>query len=269
MITKGMIFAGCSFTWGQGLYYYSNMSTLREPPPDQYDHTLVSYAQKEYMKSKRFSRLVANKFNSFELVYPLNGGSHESIIRYWDAALFTKQEKVDSIPVNHIDVEEVSFLCFQLTQPHRCKIILDGEPRQHCDAIRFHRKDLKRWMKKQGLLDLDDYTNWYQKNSVESVKFFLQKVEDIGIPTMCLSWPQENVAYIDQDDWLKDRFLKINYKGKNYTNMFDLMLENSELIINSDNKNFKNPPKDHHPSKLCHEVVANNIINYITDKDLL
>ena len=36
-ITKGIIFAGCSFTWGQGLYYYSNLDTLQEPPPDQYN----------------------------------------------------------------------------------------------------------------------------------------------------------------------------------------------------------------------------------------
>ena len=41
-VTKGIIFAGCSFTWGQGLYYYSNMETLKEPPPNQYDVTLVA-----------------------------------------------------------------------------------------------------------------------------------------------------------------------------------------------------------------------------------
>ena len=25
---KGIIFAGCSFTWGQGLYYYSTMKNV-------------------------------------------------------------------------------------------------------------------------------------------------------------------------------------------------------------------------------------------------
>ena len=41
-VGKGMIFAGCSFTWGQGLYYYSNLSTLKEPPPDCYDSKLLT-----------------------------------------------------------------------------------------------------------------------------------------------------------------------------------------------------------------------------------
>ena len=27
---KGIIFAGCSYTWGQGLYYYSGLETLKE-----------------------------------------------------------------------------------------------------------------------------------------------------------------------------------------------------------------------------------------------
>ena len=32
--TKGIIFAGCSFTWGQGLWYYMNSSTVQEDTKD-------------------------------------------------------------------------------------------------------------------------------------------------------------------------------------------------------------------------------------------
>ena len=28
---KGLVFGGCSFTWGQGLYYYSDLPRLKEP----------------------------------------------------------------------------------------------------------------------------------------------------------------------------------------------------------------------------------------------
>ena len=28
---KGILFGGCSFTWGQGLYFYSNLPNLYEP----------------------------------------------------------------------------------------------------------------------------------------------------------------------------------------------------------------------------------------------
>jgi hypothetical protein len=39
---------------------------------------------------------------------------------------------------------------------------------------------------------------------------------------------------------------------------------NKELFIEYDYEFFgTNTPKDHHPSKMCHRVIANNIINSI------
>jgi len=56
---KGMVFAGCSFTWGQGLYYYSNLDTLAEPLPDHYDRNLVRHAHIKFKESVRYPILVA------------------------------------------------------------------------------------------------------------------------------------------------------------------------------------------------------------------
>ena len=67
-IYRGMIFAGCSFTWGHGLYYYSNLPTIKEPPPDAYDAKLVNYSHLKFMESVRYPRIVADHFNSFEFV---------------------------------------------------------------------------------------------------------------------------------------------------------------------------------------------------------
>ncbi len=41
------------------------------------------------------------------------------------------------------------------------------------------------------------------------------------------------------------------------------MKKNPELIIESDSENFIDTPKDHHPSLLCHKVMANNIIEHL------
>jgi hypothetical protein len=45
------------------------------------------------------------------------------------------------------------------------------------------------------------------------------------------------------------------------------MGKHTHLTINSDYDNFENPPKDHHPSKECHEIIANSVINSI-QKDI-
>ena len=81
-VTKGILFAGCSFTWGQGLYYYSNMSTLKEPPPDAYNWELVTDAHNKFRKTLYFPRLVANHFNTFEVSMIQNGGSELTSVEY-------------------------------------------------------------------------------------------------------------------------------------------------------------------------------------------
>jgi hypothetical protein len=96
--TKGIIFAGCSFTWGQGLYYYSNMSTLKEPPPDMYDTSLVTTAHLKFMESIRFPRLVSNNFKTFEIVHPDNGGSDDKTCDYWKWCF-----GYNSTPIYHFD----------------------------------------------------------------------------------------------------------------------------------------------------------------------
>ena len=42
-----------------------------------------------------------------------------------------------------------------------------------------------------------------------------------------------------------------------------MMKKNKELEIKFDNENFIETPKDHHPSLLCHKVMAEHVINAI------
>ena len=45
-VYKGMVFAGCSFTWGQGLYFYSDLPNLYMPKdPYTFHMNKVTMAQ--------------------------------------------------------------------------------------------------------------------------------------------------------------------------------------------------------------------------------
>ena len=48
-----------------------------------------------------------------------------------------------------------------------------------------------------------------------------------------------------------------------YDSISDLINGNKNMTISNDYMTFKNPILDHHPSKLCHQVIANNIIENI------
>jgi hypothetical protein len=81
-----IIFAGCSFTWGQGLYYCNKSFTdLKLPPQGIYDHSDKEFPNEKHIEFKnknRFATLIANHFNCEPLVKEKNGGCNTSIHRF-------------------------------------------------------------------------------------------------------------------------------------------------------------------------------------------
>lgn len=275
-ITKGMLFAGCSFTWGQGLYYYSNMSTLVEPPPNQYKVDLVKDTHIEYMKSIRFPRFVANHFNTYELCQPWNGGASYSIHDWWNRCFMDKADP-EKHKGNHpvipptYNYEDVSHVFYQFTQWHRAQspVWLDNPyPSAHCDVL--NNPKFVDWLISNNLT-VDQYIDQAKRKDVEDVREFLQTFANKGIKVYVMSWPSDLVDYIEQDSWLKSRLIKFEYKGITYPSIEHMMeakdnnhnIMHSELTIYRDTDEFTQTPMDMHPSKSCHRVIADNIIRHL------
>lgn len=289
-VTKGIIFAGCSFTWGQGLYYYSNLPTLKEGT-NSFNLKQLTYSQIEYMKSVRYPRLVAEHFKTFEIVSPTNGGAHKSIVTWWSSSLGIPSK--ESMINKKISCQEISTVVFQLTQTHRCRnLVLDKTDgyfircKQIVDrwlaknnmtvgkylgryAISYneayfpkYEKLFERWLAKNNLT-IDTYQEYYTRESLEQVKIFLTECEKRGLRTVIINWPKENVDYIKSDKWFCDRFLPLTYMDKEYDDIDTLMEEHPDMKISSDYKNFSSPPPDNHPSLDCHKLIAKNLITYL------
>ena len=276
-VTKGMLFAGCSFTWGQGLYYYSNLPTIQEPPPDQYNPEYVTDAHKEFMASRRYPRLVANHFNSFEFVHPRNGGSNESAVAYWRGCF--ENDNPDARIYNDIirplKYEEISHVVFQLTQWQRDNFWLEAYGQKyhipfHCTGQDQYKNYFLKYLDDQNL-SMDSWIEKYIQDGLDNVKNFLQTCESHGVKTILFTWPSEYLRFIEKDPWLKERLMNFKYDGKLYRSIEDLMYPgtmhnagyNPELTIKWDAANFADTPKDHHPSLKCHQVMAQNIIEKI------
>ena len=65
------------------------MSTIKRPPPEQFIYSNLTDAHNHYMFANRFPRLVAQHFETFEVVRKSNGGSEEQNIQFLDS-LFSK-----------------------------------------------------------------------------------------------------------------------------------------------------------------------------------
>ena len=63
---KGIIFGGCSFTWGQGLYFYSDLVDLKYPESEYvFNQKEITDAQIKFKNTLYYPRLVSNHFNTF------------------------------------------------------------------------------------------------------------------------------------------------------------------------------------------------------------
>lgn len=274
-VTKGMIFAGCSFTWGQGLYYYSNMPTLEEPPANQYQVELVKDTHIEYMKSIRFPRFVADHFNTYELCQPWNGGASYSIHDWWRRCFMDKtdpqrnQGNHPAVPPTY-NYEDVSHVFYQFTQWHRAQGFTKlDQPHQSAHVDIMQNPVFGQWLTDNNLT-LDQYIDRAKRKDVQDAREFLQTFADKGIKVYVMSWPSDLTAYIEQDDWLKSRLIKFEYNGNSYPSIEHMMeasnngnILHPELTIYRNTEEFEVTPHDMHPSKACHRVIADSIIKHL------
>jgi len=220
---KTIGFAGCSFTYGDGLdYYFGNRET------------------------SRFSHLVSSHFNVQSINQSFRGGSHTQIISWWDS--FLEHQNIDAF-------------IFQFTMWTRSdSFIIPGV--SHIDMFSKHEKVFRQWSIENNI-STDEYIEQAKVSDVVQVLNFLQKYEH-RFPIYILCWPDTTLPYIKNHTWLTSQTLFFN-TGE----FFDVSnTSRPELTIATDYINFKKPRKDYHPSKLCHEVIANNIIDRLTNDNL-
>lgn len=269
---KGIVFAGCSFTWGQGLYYYSNLSTIKLPKNEnKFDKDLITYAQYKFLESVRFPRIVADYFNTFELVRIQNGGANHTTMHIWGGNLNHSIEWLKvyegTYPAYH--PSEISTFVCQFTEWTRSPVTIEYKdkiygPMQYMDL--FKEEIFFKWLE-NNKLTLEQYTDIAIQKEVLELKSFLQKIENKGINVAILTWPNDLVNAIKNDQWLNERFIELEYKNNIYSSIHELYTNNSDLIISNDCDFFITTPKDHHPSLKCHQIIAKNIINFLEKKE--
>ena len=78
-------------------------------------------------------------------------------------------------------------------------------------------------------------------------------------------------SVVFDDDFYKDRHILLEHEGKTYKTIWDLQNSCEErFVIANDKEGFggkipENALSDIHPSKYCHEVIAKNVINSISN----
>jgi len=255
---KGILFLGCSFTWGQGLYFYSDLDTLIRPNDEySFNQKDVSHAQIKYKNRLRFPRLVANHFKTFEHTRSINGGCEDHSFEF-----------LDNLFVQDFVYEDFSYMIIQISHVFRnsFKFQYNGinyttnlDPRNERENPN---EPFYSWYDENNMT-YDLYRNEFIKQQVERLKEKIIFYEDKGIKCKVISWQEEIVPFIYQDLVLNEKFVKLEYDNKTFDTISLLQKAYPNMTIMYDEFFGDNPPKDHHPSKLCHQVISNSIIKNI------
>jgi hypothetical protein len=253
---KGIIFAGCSFTWGQGLYFYSDLPNVIPQSDNDYHPSKVTDAHVKYKDMLRYPRLVANHLDTFEVTRKPNGGNDKMSMDFVNN-LF--KEGSDE---GRYYVEEIDYIIFQTSQIIRNGFEFIYNNTRYNIKESHSNKPFTNWLIQENLT----YDEWFPsfcQQVFDDIKNFFIFYEEKGIKTRILNWQNDLVPYILKDKFMNDRHIKLNYTSQEYNSIDDLVKDNNHMLISNDYLNFINPNNDTHPSKLCHKVIANSIITNI------
>lgn len=300
---KGLVFAGCSYTWGQGLYYYSNLNHIPKFEDWVYDYSLMTHSSIRYKDTIRFARLVANHFNTFEVCKASNGGSDLTSVNFLKKIFDVYEEPVndggytrmcDWLSTENYYFDDIEYIIFQTTQPYRSRLpfTYKGEnyfiyPKPEMAGVHNVSKiypdgvenpvengidTVFYYFLEENNYTMDDYLKKHIEYWTDEIKNILTHYENKGIKIKILNWTNEYDDEMKKHEFFKNKIINLIHNGIRYKCISDLQRSSKNLTIAEDVEGFNgNKPEeslsDFHPSKLCHEIISKNIIREI-EKDM-
>lgn len=290
MDKKQIICSGCSYTWGQGLWSYLETDKF---VPGFWDYVKdkveIPIEGEQLREELRWPRLVAEHFNLNEIVKPFNGGTDEESINFIEYLLNEDlSEKFDShfgniktFPIN------CKWIIFQTTQLYRSSFYFEYkndiyklrstpslknlsilEKKIKGDDLYYPYEEIHsfepfyNWLIDNNL-SLDDFEELHKNSMVSQIESVLKKYNDMGINIGIMSWTDEYLDLFKTNKFISNNFIKFEYNGITYDCIEDMQIKNDHLYIEYDTTKLHNADGDMHPSKECHEVIANAVIRYM------
>lgn len=262
---NGIIFAGCSFTHGHGLWFYNKKIYQKYFLNDTVDN-IVNERHHHAFKLKdifRFPRLVSHELGRFEITrYEFSGNDVESVdfINF----IFDFSKKNDSWHTNHHKFDEVDYIILQTSYPERCGVFINERDRIFLSPYDIN--DTYEMLKNYHINSIDDFKKKSIQQNFERIKKNFMFYENKGIPCFILNLTNDYDDLIESDEFMSKRKIKINYDNNVFNNLKETFMYDKSLLICGDYEYFgENPPVDQHPSKKFHRVIADNIIEKIRE----
>lgn len=263
---KGILFGGCSYTWGQGLYFYSNLPRLYNSPSiyEFHGHKVLN-AHIKFKNTLYYPRLVANHFNTFEVAIPTNGGNDDESFKFFNDC-FSKPSDIMVSNYNYekYSYDEFDYIVLQLSGLLRNKFYfnINGETFFCKLDTSIMNYKLFEYMKLNNYT-FDECVQQHKNQQYERLKNELQFYENKGIKIKIMLWFDDFLEYIQHDDFFDGKLVKLYYDNKEIYTIKELQDNYPEMVILTDPYFTDKKFNDWHPSKLLHQIMADGVIKSI------
>ena len=270
-MAKGLIFSGCSYTYGAGIEREYPGTTSTDFIPQHYFIKNCTYEQLDFIHQNRFSKLVADKFETFDLNNGRNGGD----IDYGLGEI----EKHFSIEGQSSDT--IAAIVFQITNLDRGISYVYSEKQKETLQFGLQQHQMDEEAVVQIVSELEEEYGSFEKvvemahtDKLNRLADSLKQYEEMGIPVFIIHWrdghPQMYHSKYDKygdlvskNEWLAERRIPITYNNITKNSFVEHYIANPELVVNS---NIHASQFDDHATILGHKVLAESIYAYIKDK---
>jgi len=256
---KGIVFVGCSFTHGHGLWAYGDFSGKRQD--DNINDDKINAFEK-FTQSQRFPRLVANHFNSWEFVRKDYSGDDENSIGILNH-IFQIESPIKYLEQVKFDFDDISHVIFQTSYIDRCPYIYNQETKERKRLDHIDEKYVVNTLLEWGFDNVEDYYKALKLQWYNEIKKIFLLLESKGIKCYIISITNDYLNFIENDLYMKDKLIKITYENKIFNTIIDLFNYDEKLMIINDTDVLETPPTDLHPSLKCHKILSKSIIEKI------
>ncbi len=170
MFKKGILFTGCSYTWGGGLEWYAPYKIV-DTLNTKFDVNSINYALYNFICKNRFTRLVADYFGTWDTTRQGNGGSDDMSIHFIKQAFHLYDD--DKINLSYSNIEkiqtynsdEIEYVILQLTDPFRNNDIMLDDKKISLNIasvrLREHQKDKNKISNFKGFISDEYFVQMY------------------------------------------------------------------------------------------------------------